>query len=278
MTQQVDSRRLLAALSMAALFAALLGAPALGQASDDPSSGSAQEAQVGSQRDSSDRTQAIVHIEHADPESVANVVRVFGVHALAHPEVGVITIEGPRKRVEAARAAAVELDRPPAPTKSIQVVAYVLDASKTAELAGGVPEDLGAVAGQLRQIFGYRGVELIDTLAIRVLDGGAGQVTGTLPASAGRPAMPYTLGFNGAKVIQGETAGSSSVRLTGFAFNARTSGLPSESGESPQGLESVSRLVTDLEVRAGQKAVVGKAATAGEREGLIVVVVATVLE
>ena len=252
--------------------------PRSGQASDDPSSGSAQEAQVGSQRDSTDRTQAIVHIEHADPESVANVVRVFGVHAIAHPEVGVITIEGPRKRVEAARAAAVELDRPPAPTKSIQVVAYVLDASKTAELSGGVPEDLDAVAGQLRQIFGYRGVELIDTLAIRVLDGGAGQVTGTLPASAGRPAMPYTLGFNRATVIQGEDKGSSSVRLTGFGFNARTSGPPSATGESPKDLESVSRLVTDLEVRTGQKAVVGKAATAGEREGLILVVSATVLD
>jgi len=278
MTQLFDRRLSFAALFLAVLATVVLAAPARARPAEQTSDEAAAQAEASASQDMTDRSEAIVHIEHADPRDVADVIRVFSVHAVAHPDLGLVTIEGPRKGVEAARAAALELDRPPAPTKSIQVIAYVLDASKTEELRGGVPEGLDAVARQLREIFGYKGVELIDTLALRVLDGGSGEVKGTLSASDGRPAMPYNFGFTQSKVIPGEDGKLPSVRLAGFEFNARTSGLPSQSGETPQSLESVSRLVTDLEVRAGQKAVVGKAATAGEREGLIVVVSAEVLE
>ncbi len=284
MTQRFDLRRLFVAALVAVLFVTIHAAPAAGRAQDpEPGATSgAEQAPVPAAdpepADPAYRAQAIVHLDHADPHSVADVIRVFGVHALAHPDLHLVTIHGSKSAVEAARAAAVELDRPQAPTKSIQVLAYVLDASKTDELAGGVPDDLQPVARQLREIFGYRGVELVDTLALRVLDGGSGQVTGTLPASGDRPAMPYRLGFNRAEVIGGENGTAGSVRLDGFQFDARTSGPPSESGESPKDLESLSRLVTDLEAHVGQKAVVGKAATAGARQGLIVVVSISVLD
>lgn len=291
MTQPFELHRVLVAALVAALFLTVSVPPAPARAAARPAqadqsdqagqSGKTDQADQADQDRPSerlDRTEAIVPIEHADPKDVADVIRVFGVHAVAHPDLGLITIQGNRHGVDAARAAAVALDKPPAPTKSVQVIAYVLDASKTEDLAGGVPDELQPVARQLREIFGYRSVELIDTLAIRPLDGAGGQVVGTLPATDGRPAMPYRLGFNHAIVVQAEDGAGESVQLKGFTFTARTSGLPSESGESAQDLESVSRLDTDLEVRAGQKAVVGKAATAGKHQGLILVIAASVLE
>ncbi|MGD2115558.1 MAG: hypothetical protein PVG07_10920 [Acidobacteriota bacterium] len=219
--------------------------------------------------------QAIVEIEHTDPGDVAEVIRVFGVIATPNRDLGLVTIRGPRDAVDAARAAAVQLDRPPEPTPSIQVTAYVLDASKVEPLDGGVPPALAEVADQLREVFGFRGVELIDSLALRALDGGGGQVTGSLPASGERGVMPYRLGFNRAEVIHGERT---SVRLEGFSFHTTTQPDPEAAGEDAESRGDATRLITDLEVRTGQKAVVGKAASASARGGLILVVEVAVLE
>jgi hypothetical protein len=219
--------------------------------------------------------QAIVEIEHADPGDVAEVIRVFGVIATPNRDLGLVTIRGPENAVEAARTAAVQLDRPPEPTPSIQVTAYVLDASKTDALDGGVPPGLDDVADQLREVFGFRGVELIDSLVLRALDGGKGQVSGSLAAGGARGVMPYRLGFNRAELIHAERT---SVRLEGFLFETTTLGSPGKDGEAPESRGDETRLVTDLEIRTGQKAVVGKAASASAREGLILVVEVAVLD
>ncbi len=233
-----------------------------------PASAAGQEPEV-------DRAEAIVELEHADPGDVADVINVFAVQAQPHRDLGLVTIRGSQKAVEAAKAAALQLDRPPKPTQNISVTVYVLGASKVRSLEGSVPDGLKDVAEQLRQVFGFEGVELIDTLALRVLDHGAGQLTGTLHGSGDHGSTPYQFGVNEISVVPGERP---SVRFDGVLFEAHT---PSEGPAPPEGARvqrDITRLITDLEVRTGQKAVVGKAASAAASEGLILVVEAEILE
>lgn len=214
-------------------------------------------------------TQAIVEIRHADPEELDNVLRVFGIHAQAHPDLGLITLQGPPDRVAAAKAAAASLDRPPAPSKNVEVTAYVLEASRSNPLPGSVPGSLDAVADQLRNVFGFEGVELIDTLVLTVLDGAAGQVEGTFPGSADRYATPYRLGFNRADVIPGDRP---SVRLKGLSFSSVVMRPKSGDEEAELVADNPTRLESDIEVRTGQKAVVGQAASANLRSGTLILV------
>lgn len=254
-------------IAAAAVLAALLAAPAAsGQEPEAPEAGSGR------------TVQEIVEVEHADPEALAAVLRVFPSHVLAHPQMGLITIRGNPEDVAAAVAAARLLDVPPQPTRSVEVTAHILGASRKAELSGAVPSHLEEVARQLRQVFGYRGVELVDSVSIRVRDAGDAGVSGTLSqAGAGEPS-PYRLGFNRAAVLSGQE--TRSIRLDGLHFEARLIHWRAATPEGEPGhfVNSEVNLTTDVEVREGQKAVVGKAATDGERDSLILVVEAKVLD
>ena len=250
---------------LAALLALLPALPA-GAQEDEP-------AQPGR-----NMVQEIFEVQHADPLTLSEVLRVFPIHVQAHPEMGLITIRGNREDVAAAVAAARSLDVAPKRAQSIEITGHVLGASRTAELSGAVPEHLEEVAQQLRQVFGYRGVELVDSVSIRVRDHGDAAVAGAISQGEDREPSPYRLGFNRATVVSGQEARS--VRLDGLVFEARLVRWrdPTSAGEPGHFVNSEVNLTTDVEVREGQKAVVGKAATDGERDSLILVVEARVLD
>lgn len=224
--------------------------------------------------------QRIVEVQHADPDQLAKVLRVFRVGVRSHAEMGLITIEGGPADVAAAAEAAARLDVPPEPTRSIELTAYILGASKSRDLQGSVPPALEEVARQLREVFGYRSVDLVDVLLLRVRDRGEGMVRGVLSGPA--EGVPYRLGLNKAFLADGADGGA--VRIDGLIFEAST---PSdgrvepgeaEDAQTPYHKGFLTTLVTDVDVQVGQKAVVGKAATSGMREGLILVLEARILD
>jgi hypothetical protein len=227
-------------------------------------------------------SQEIVKIRHADPEDLRRVLRIFHVDAQAHPNLGILTLQGPRDQVAAAAAAARELDVAPSPTPNLQVTVFVLGVSKTHALDGSVPQGLAEVAHQLRDVFGFKGVDLIDSVSVRVLDRGRGGVEGILAAADGVPALPYVFGFNRASLVERQD-GPPSIRLAGFRFTAanqqQVANLPPKLRDAtPSPGDFHTELSTDVEVRAGQTAVLGHAATAGSRDGLVLVVRAGVVE
>lgn len=226
-------------------------------------------------------TQEIVEIEHADVNALTRVLSVFPVHVEAHPEMGMITLRGNREDVALAVMAAQRLDVPPAPSATVEVTAHVLGASRERTLEGGVPPQLEEVAAQLREVFGYRGVRLLDSMVIRVRDRGDGVVRGVISPGPDEPDLPYIFGFNRLSLVDGD--GGRQVRLDGLLFEARI-GAPdppaaSEGPNPPRPRADVVHLETDIDVREGQKAVVGKAAGGrGDREALILVIEARVTE
>jgi len=245
-----------------------------------PFAAAAQEAATDAEEaQGSNITQEIVEIEHADLEALVPVLRVFNVSVQGQRELGLITIKGAPEDVALAAAAARRLDVPPKRNPGVEVIVHVLGASKDSDLPGGVPEALEEVAQQLRGVFGYRSVRLLDSLALRARDRAAGQVMGSISLGPGLQPIPYQFGFNRVSIIDG--GDEREVRLDGLRFEAQVP-LAQGVAEPPQDSRVRSdlvRLITDVDVREGQKAVVGKAASSGTgREGLIVVIEARVLD
>ena len=209
--------------------------------------------------------QEIVEVKHADPEDLAQVLRVFPLRVLAHEEMRLITLKGARADLDAAVAAARRLDVPRERSPGVEVLAHILQASRSGEAGGQAGPALAGVTEQLKNVFGFARVDLVDTLIVRAADRAAGQVKGTF-SPAGSP-VAYRFGFNRLNLVEATDAdGPREVRLDGLLFETDSAG-----GDV--------RLVTDLEVREGQQAVVGKAASGRDGgESLIVVVEVRVLD
>src|SRR5882724_1021666 len=87
-----------------------------------------------------DQTKKLIKIQYADPIAVANMIRVFGVGAMANNEMKAITITGKANEIAAAEAAIKQLDVAP---KNIELVVYFVVGSDRPDLAGtAVPTDV----------------------------------------------------------------------------------------------------------------------------------------
>ncbi|HET6897508.1 MAG TPA: hypothetical protein VFK70_04135 [Vicinamibacteria bacterium] len=145
------------------------------------------------------------------------------------------------------------LDVPPPPIKSVEITAYVLECSTSGE-AGTLPQDLQGVFVQLKKTFSYSGCTLARTLLTRGSDGSrfAGEFS---ERAAGR----YE--FSGR--VQVDEGDPPTVRLRGVDLLN-----PFAGGRS--------RLSGDVDVRGGQKVVLGRLGVTESGKDQIVVLTAKV--
>jgi len=220
----------------------------------------------------------IYKVRHADVEELSSLIRIFSLPLTPNRELGVIGIRGPESRVRAALEALEELDVPPKPTPSIELTLWILLGSKTPN-GDELPEALQPVVRQLQSTLGYQAFELLDTVLVRTRDWGTVATGGTFQAS-GALSVPANYGLDIASaqvlpgggevrehVVQGQR--SATVRLNELRFV-----LYPELEEGQAGRPT--SLQTDVEVREGQKVVVGKATTSPDNSGMILVVEARV--
>lgn len=210
----------------------------------------------------------IYEVQHADVERLAGLIRVFGVTVYADRHVGALSLNGSKVAVEAALEALRRLDVPPEPTPSIELTLWILLGSKTPD-GENLPEALRPVARQLEGTLGYQAFDLLDTILVRTRDGGKVASGGTF--QAGKLSVPANYGLDvlEAHVIPGKGDAGATVRLEQLEFVLYPE-LEEEQTGRPTSLQ------TDVEVREGQKVVVGKATTSPDNQGLILVVEARV--
>ncbi|HEX4167064.1 MAG TPA: hypothetical protein VHZ55_16490 [Bryobacteraceae bacterium] len=157
------------------------------------------------------------------------------------------------------------------PGKNVELTVYVLGGS-TQPFVGAqdvTGESLSPVVKQLRAIFPYSHYQLLSTLVMRSALGQTAESFGMMGVAL-RPTpdlhVPtrYQIKFNSAKVSD---AGSNLIHLARFEFSVRVpyvSGsirvpVPGEAPQMPtQFSETNAGLQTDLDLREGQKVVVGK--------------------
>ncbi len=208
----------------------------------------------------------LVYTRYVDAGDLQGVLSVLPLEVVIKPELGVIMLHGSADLIDTAKKVVDALDVPPSPSPNIELRGYIIAVSKDKSARKGVVDEIAGVVDELAEIFGYTGFEVLDTMFLRTRHGSGGQVGGTLELESGRRAT-YNMGFNYSKILGFDRARKEekehTVRFDGLILRQKPS--------TPPALE------TDVEVREGQTAVIGKARLDGVPEDLILVIKANVI-
>ncbi len=217
--------------------------------------------------------------KEAGPPSITKVIRIRYVNAKTVAElvgpgsrafvVGdnglkAVVVKGQPADVAMAEQAIKELDVAPAgeSAKDVEVTVYVLGATNKSQSSSPAPKEIQPVIKQLESIFPYGSYQLLDTVLIRSREGKNAATTGVMknfPGPADSPSNGYMVAYSvPARLSEGPER---LIRLDNFHF-------------STHGVD----IHTDLDVREGQKVVVGNSNVEGGDSALFVVVSAKVLE
>jgi hypothetical protein len=204
-------------------------------------------------------------IKYADVFALRNLFANFPVQVNADANMRVIAVRGRPETVAAIEEAIKKLDVPGV-ERSIELTGYILLAS-TQQGQQAAPEGLEPVVKQLRALFPYKSYRILDVIALRARDGGSGNAEGQLSALPGSPPNfrpGYRFHFDRSTVAATESVRM--IRLQNLVLNV---------GVEPGRATSIQ---TDVDLREGQKVVVGKASVNGAEEALVLVLSAKLVE
>lgn len=149
-----------------------------------------------------------------------------------------------------------ELDVAPA-SHNVELIFYILQGSRepVAE-AGAVPAELQATAAQLKSAFGFQGFRLFDTAVIRIREGKeGGLVAGSYTIPGKDQPVRYSIMLKASVVAEAKPV---VVRLDDLRFNATSQ-------------QSQVSFNANIDIREGQKVVVGKSGIDGNQSAVILV-------
>jgi hypothetical protein len=222
--------------------------------------------------------QKVFAIKHADVEAIARTLRIFPVPVDANRDLRVIAVSAPAALLPTIEDTIRRLDVPPPTPQNVELTVYLLLASNQEPSAAAVAPDLEGVVKQLKTTFAFKGLHTIDTLVVRSRDKQSADVKGLARFDADIPnPSTYGFGYRAASILSDEKGRS--IRLDGLRFTARIVVKRQSEASSVVGYDALDAgFGTDVDVREGQKVVVGKAAIGGTNNALILVITAKVLE
>ena len=222
------------------------------------------------------QTQKLVSLKYADPQSVRNLISVFNVNVTFDERMRVIALNGPSDRVDAAAEAINKLDVPSAAPKNIELTAYFLMgtdspasyavngvAQPEGRTGAAIPKDLEGVVAQLKNTFPYKAYGLLDILSLQTRAGGGAETSGNW-------LNRFTVFKIGAANLD---ADGQMVRLERFHAGLRN---PVRTGDKTDFVDT--GITTDVvDVKEGQKVVVGRGNLDGPGTALFIVLMARVI-
>jgi hypothetical protein len=156
----------------------------------------------------------------------------------------------------------------------VEIVAHILLAGPKGSSGDALPADLEPVAKQLRSVFGYTDLRLLESSLILGREAHRSDVSGTLSGLAEGQKAPVIYQIQIGKISVEPGGKGSSITLEDFRFSAR---LPYDTGSGKSEYMGLG-FNTDLNLREGQKVVVGKSHIGTSPDALILVLSARVVE
>ena len=198
--------------------------------------------------------QKVFVLKHVRVDDMTRVLSVFPaeISGMSRDTMRVLSVSAGPAVVAAIEETIKRLDVPPPPLKSVEVTAYVLECAAAPD-AGTVPQELQDVVVQLRRTFNYSGCALARTLFTRAADDGRMN-----SEFRERGAGIY---YFYANVVEVESSEPFAVRFRGFKV---------QHADGSQG----GQVNGDIEVRDGQKVVLGRLGTvaSGKDEVMVLTV------
>ena len=156
-------------------------------------------------------------------------------------------------------------DKQAAANTNVEFTVYLLSGS-TQGTADDVPQDLSSTVKQLHGVFAYKSYKLTESFMLRGRSGNA-FTEGILPGNG----LHYRFGYRHVQ-ISGEPPRA--VHIDGLSLNLSNS----VAHDGKRELETIASINTDLDIRDGQKTVVGKSSLNIGGDALILVIVPKVVE
>lgn len=228
----------------------------------------------------------VVHVKYANVDRLARLLGFFPIAMKADSGLKVITLGGTPARVAAVEEAIKRLDVPPPPAQNIHVTAYLLMATRRppgdtsfsgSTLPPGrsgaqLPEELREVVKQLRGVMEYHSFRLVHTLTLVTSNHGHASVSGVTPIATGHardPNVPPIVEMAKILFSVGQAEAIAQEKLDSVMLRGMSLSLTL--GKSP-----VASFLTDVEVGAKQRVVVGKTDVLNPDLGLFLVLSAKV--
>ncbi|MFN0120578.1 MAG: secretin N-terminal domain-containing protein [Blastocatellia bacterium] len=228
---------------------------------------------------------AIVEIKHQSAERIAEVIRILqsprGL-VMSHPALRRITIRDYPENVLKIKAAIERLDvNERASTgqtpENHEVQLYLIATSRSSTVKSDLPAGLEPVINQLQETLRYKGYRYITTFLNRVIEhdgvNGSGITDPMFPlAKDDNSKSFYKYSYNVMPNV--DAAGKKTLRLHNFSFQVSTPILVGNStGTNNIQYQDVG-IKTAVQLREGEKVVVGTANLGSSDEAMIVVVAA----
>jgi hypothetical protein len=211
----------------------------------------------------------VFEIKYREPSTFSQLLAQSGAKVTWAQGLKALAVTGQPAVVDAVGEAIKRFD---VPVKNAELTAYLLSATQKAGQTDAVPKDLEAVVRQLRSLFTYQGFRVLDTMVARTREGQSLEMNSTGPGDGTAPAATqttatYRLALRSVSVTP--DGKEHLIKLDSLRFSAR---VPSGNLFSDTGIN------TDLDVREGQKVVVGKTGVGNSGDALILVVTAKIVE
>ena len=222
----------------------------------------------------------VIHVKHADVNKLRILLQNFG-SIRSSSELGVLVATGRPEEIASLEEAVRALDVPRQESEpsrgNIELTAYFIGAADQELPDATLPPSLEEVVTQLRQAFPYRSYHLLDTATLRLRPGSGAKTVGLIsdPSFERRPPQ-YSFEVNvGAVSRRGALR---TIQLDRIHFNLDLS-IPSDLTNPKGGLTRLDiRVDSNIDLREGKTAVVGKAGIYGVYRGLFLALSAAVVE
>lgn len=214
----------------------------------------------------------IYQLKSVDPKRLANLLQPFSPHSIrADEELRSITIDLNKDSIAEIEEMIRRFDVPPPPVKNIEVTIYLLSALGQPS-ATAIPAELEGVVKQLKGMFTYKGYQLIDTMVMRTRAGQGGEASGVVDNASKVQAKTISqIKFRSASPSTDDKGRT--IRIDGLKVGLK---VPVVTDGKVQYIDT--GISTDVDIREGQKVVVGKANMDGSDRASIVVLSAKAVD
>lgn len=214
----------------------------------------------------------LIQLKYANVGQVHSLLRIYESSDLrlnsSDERMHMLAVQGTPSLVATIEDAVKKLDVPPL---DFELTVYLI--STAAQGGDQLPEALAGTAKQLHGVFAYKGYQLLESFVLRGRDGQNQNASGQVASAEGTVKnSTYAFRYNRASVLDGtpKIVSLQSLNLQIRLFTGRD--VKGDAQYKTTGLS------TDVDIRDGQKVVVGKSDVNNGESPLILVVTAKVVE
>ncbi len=215
-----------------------------------------------------ERITKLVKLNYVEPRAIRDMLSTYGITVNFNDSMKVMTLNGLPANVAAAEAAIKQLDVAP---KTIELTVYfVVGGDNAAQMAGTpVPADVRDVITQLKGVFTFKEYKMLDVLTLRTRSGSEAETTGIL--NSGSP--PRMSQFSVRNVTVGDDG---LIRIDRMHAGLR---IPFSRGSEPGKSDYInSGIDQNVDLKEGQKVVVGRSSLEGPEKALFLILTARVIQ